>query len=166
MELLTEEQLKSTGRPIGKMVGSQQLAAFIKEAERMLVKPVLGDALLIAIKGDDTHKYDTLLDGGVYTDKGGEQHSIAGLREAMSYYVYAQNIMVGDYQATRFGVVVKDNDYSQHLTDKNKSDAYNNALEVANEYMRECVTYCKSMGFISRHGHSRTAGSVRIRRIG
>ena len=187
--LITVETLRLLGRPIGK-VDEAQLEAYIEEAEQLLVKPSIGEALYLKLlysdydSGDD--RYSVLLNGGFYDDNANVyckckseneddteeneyhvgSHHIMGLRPAISYYVYAQNIMTGDFQSTRYGMVVKDNDYSTHLSSKERSDAYNNALEVANTYLNESVVYAKKVGLINARTRVRGAGSVRIKRIG
>ena len=191
--LITPEILRKTGRPIGK-VDSSQLEAYIEEVEQMYIKPVLGDELFLALlfqnyDASDT-RYDILLNGGSYRgaervdpcscnaplidDEGNDVEGeelpdtkyLTGLRVAMSYFVYAQNIMTGDFQSTRYGMVMKENEYSSHLSSRDRSDAYNNALEVANTYLRECVTYAKSVGLIKASRRAYGSGSVRIRKIG
>lgn len=160
----------------------------------MYIKPVLGDELFLALlfqnyDASDT-RYDILLNGGSYRgaervdpcscntplidDEGNDVEGeelpdtkyLTGLRVAMSYFVYAQNIMTGDFQSTRYGMVMKENEYSSHLSSKDRSDAYNNALEVANTYLRECVAYAKSVGLIKASRRAYGSGSVRIRKIG
>lgn len=152
------------------------------------------DLLFKNYDGADS-RYNTLLDGGTYREEEKEcgcfkearkeveneeaedeeaedemppdTRYLTGLRTAISYFVYAQNIMTGDFQSTRYGMVMKENDYSSHLSNKDRSDAYNNALEVANNYLRECVQYCKKVGLIKTSRRSSYgSGSIRIRKIG
>lgn len=164
--LIDEDFLKTIGRPLGK-INSNQLDAYITEAEQMYAKPALGDELFLALHElENEERYATLLDGGVYSDKKGNTRSIVGLRTALAYYVYAQNVMCGDIQSTRYGMVVKEGDYSSRLSGKERSDAYNNSLEVANTYLRECVAYCREVGLIKKSHKPYTAGGVRIKRIG
>ena len=188
--LITVEVLRSKGRPLGR-VSNEQLEAYIEEVEQLYIKPTLGDKLFLTLLFQDYDesdlRYGTLLDGGTYREeeKGcgcssvpeeveeNEEEELpgtrylTGLRTAISYFVYAQNIMTGDFQSTRYGMVVKENDYSSHLSSKDRSDAYNNALEVANNYLRECVQYCKKVGLIKTSRRSSYgSGSIRIRKIG
>lgn len=194
--LITVEALRKKGRPIGKVENAQLGAyideveqMYVKPA----LGEVLFLTLLFNKYDEEDKRYALLLDGGMYGDDGSlvpnsadgelmliedevidedepqievEQHYLTGLRTAISYYVYAQNVMTGDFQSTRYGMVVKDNDYSTHLSHKERSDAYNNALEVANNYLRECVTYCKNVGLIKTSHRVYNSGSFRIRRIG
>lgn len=192
VHLITPEILRKKGRPIGK-VSNEQLEAYIAEVEQLFIKPTLGDELFLALLYENYDATDTryriLLDGGTYreekkvcgcaetnvieeTEDDEEEdilpdtRQIMGLRAAISYFVYAQNIMTGDFQSTRYGMVMKENEYSSHLSSKDRSDAYNNALEVANNYLRECVAYCKNVGLIKTSRRAYGAGSVRIRKIG
>lgn len=167
---------------------SAQLEAYIEEVEQMFIKPSLGDELFLKLLfGNYNHediRYKILLDGGLYGDDIADSVTLSelsddtteretygnryltGLKTAISYYVYAQNIMTGDYQSTRYGMVVKQNDYSNPLSSKERSDAYNNALEVANDYLRDCVAYGNQTGLIKSSRRAHGSGSVRIRKIG
>ena len=176
--LLKPEELKSLGRPIGK-VAEDKLTAFITEAEQLHIKPVLGEKLFKdlldeAEKGDGDAKDETLqmlLSGGSYKVKEGTENespcSFTGLKVAMSYFVYAQNLMVGDIESTRYGSVIKNGDYSNHVSSKERSDAYNNTLEVANSYLKECVAYCTEKGLIKSAGKATARiGGIIIKKIG
>lgn len=168
--IINGQYLSGIGRPIGR-IPEDQLDAFITEAEQMYVKPALGENLFIRLldieKAEKDEALKILLDGGIYSDSDGHSHSFVGLRMAMSYYVYAQNVMTGDFQSTRYGMVVKDNDYSSHISSKERSDAYNNALEVANTYLKDCIVYCRSKCLVKK-SESRVskAGGIVIRKIG
>lgn len=165
--LTTLEAIRTSGRPIGK-VDDARLTAYLTEAEQTFVKPLLGDALFLDVlaQGYDNEDYATLLNGGTYETEEEEKRSVIGLTTAISYYVYAQVIMTGDFQSTRYGMVVKQNDYSRQMSDKERSDAYGNTLEVAHNYLRECVRYCKDKKLIKKPGKVKGVGNVRIRKIG
>lgn len=166
--LITPKELRTLGRPIGK-VADEKLEAFITEVEQLHIKPVIGDALFMKLLGDEEpeDKVKLLLEGGTYTDKRGELKSFMGLKVALSYFVFAQNLMSGDLESTRFGTVFKDGDYSTRISSKERSDAYNNALEVANAYLQECVRYAKDKELIKSAGKkSYSVGGIKIKRIG
>jgi len=175
--LLTTEELRKLGRPIGK-VADDKLTAFITEAEQLHIKPILGDELFIGLLAEQDKAVEQrdevktmLLDGGSYViNEGCDGESIRsfmGLKVAISYFVYAQNLMVGDVESTRYGSVVKSGDYSDRLSSKERSDAYNNTLEVANSYLKDCVAYCKEKGLIKRAGKpAASIGGIVIRKIG
>lgn len=167
--IISPEEVVTLGRPIGKVEDSK-LLAYITEAEQMNIKPALGDALFLKIlaEGDSNDIYKLLLNGGTYNDRNGEMRSFMGLKVALSYYVYAQNVMTGDFQSTRFGTVVKQGDYSREISSKERSDCYNNALEVAHHYLNECVAFCKSQNLFQSGRNRRviSAGGCTIRKIG
>ena len=176
--IITIEQLKGIGRPIGKMVSEDKLNAFITEAEQLHIKPILGDKLFIQVLEESNkdsisdERISLLLDGGVYNGKEYgkkdiDQCSFMGLRTALSYFVYAQNLMSGDVESTRYGFNVKEGDYSSHVSSKTRSDIYNNAIEIGKAYLKECVEFCKVSGLIHTEGQSKiNIGGLTIRKIG
>ncbi len=167
--IISPKEIISLGRPIGK-VDEPKLLAYITEAEQMNIKPALGDELFLNIlsDGETNETYKMLLSGGTYRDSSDNLHSFVGLKAALSYFVYAQNVMTGDFQSTRFGTVIKQGDYSQGISSKERSDCYNNALEVANHYLSECIAYCKSKNLLGNRSNRKvlSTGGCTIRKIG
>lgn len=165
--ILQPSEVRTLGRPIGK-VADEKLNAFITEAEQLHIKPIIGDELFYKVLEEESNDdIKMLLNGGTYKDKRGKIHGFMGLRVALSYFIYAQNLMSGDIESTRFGTVIKNDDYSNRPSSKERSDAYNNSMEVANAYLQECVAYCKEVGLIKVVGKTKLAvGGVTIRRIG
>lgn len=176
---VTAQEVKASGRPIGKMVDDEKLNSYITEVEQLQVKPILGDELFLHIaeeldkdENERDEKVKTLLNGGIYTivhkaEGTTERRFFKGLKTTISYFVYAQYLMSGDFETTRFGVMLKNGDYSTHVSDKQRSENYNNVIDVANTYMKECVRYCKDVGLIKKVGKGRTNfGGISIRRIG
>lgn len=166
--LITPTEVGQYGRPISAKTDDDKLNAYITEAEQMNIKPVLGDELFLSIleKGEEDDKFIRLLAGGTY-DSDGRLYSFAGLKAAMSYYVFSKYLMVGDINATRFGVVMKDDSYSSRISSAERSNAYSDTLEVANCYLQDCVEYCKRVGLMpGRVGFQKASGAVTIRKIG
>lgn len=167
--ILQPDEVRSLGRPIGK-VADEKLTAFITEAEQLHIKPVLGDELFLRLLDENeqgSNDIKKLLNGGTYTDKRERLRSFMGLKVALSYFVYAQNLMSGDIESTRFGSVLKNGDFSTRISSKERSDAYNNAVDVAKAYLKECVEYCMETGLIKTAGKAKiSVGGVTIRKIG
>lgn len=166
--LLTPAEVCKLGRPIGN-VDPVKLTAYITETEQLYIKPVFGTPLFLKLFDDANtdNRIATLMDGGVYEDAEFGTQSFAGLKVTLSYFVFAQNVMSGDFQSTRYGIVVKDGDYSTHISSKERSDCYNNTLEIAHAYLRECVAYCKSVELLEKPGRAKAAlGGITIRKIG
>ncbi|MBR0116489.1 MAG: hypothetical protein IJM04_04325 [Prevotella sp.] len=176
--ILTVEEVRAYGRPISPKVSEEKLLSYIYETERLSVKPLLGDRLFSIVmeklkSGEvlaDEDPVKMLLDGGEYTDQHGGFHIFSGLKMAMSYYVYAQYVMDGDFQPTRAGMVVKEGGYSQHISSKERSDCYNNALSTAQSFMNEVVLFVRhQFPDFYRYGNTNAASpqhSIIIRKIG
>lgn len=168
--LIEVDELRTLGRPIGKHVSEDKLLAYITEVEQMSIKPSLGEALFRSLldEGTDNEDYRILLNGGSYEDECGNVSLFMGLKVAISYFVYAQNVMTGDFESTRYGMVIKDGDYSTRISSKERSDCYNNTLEVANYYLAECVKYCKVKKLIKSKTNPSvvSTGGMTIRKIG
>lgn len=164
------------GRPISPKVDNEKLLSYIYETERLNIKPLLGDRLFAKVMHDsqninaipENSPVRTLIEGGEYVDKRGQLHLISGIKVAIAYFVYAQYIIDGDFQLTRAGVVVKDNAYSSHVSSKERSDCYNNALTAANGFMKEVKTYLRHAfpGYHLGGAGVLPTDSIRIRRIG
>lgn len=166
--LITPDEVGKYGRPISARTDADKLTAYIVEAEQMNVKPVLGDELFLSIleKGEEDEKFCLLLSGGTY-EFNGRLFTFAGLKSAMSYYVFAKYLMVGDFNATRFGVTMKDDNYSTRISAVDRSNAYSDTLEVANCYLQDCVAFCMRKELMKgKPGNQKATGAVRIRKIG
>lgn len=167
--IITPEEVVKLGRPIGK-VDDTKLLAYITEVEQMNIKPSLGDTLFLQLleQGEENDLFKTLLNGGSYKDTIGQLKTFVGLKVTVSYFVYAQNVMSGDFHSTRYGMRLKEGDFSSGISSKERSDCYNNALEVAQHYLKECLAFCKANNLI-RSARSRgvaSTGGCTIRKIG
>lgn len=174
--IITTEEIRDLGRPISDKVDEDKLLSYIYETERLNIKPTLGDKLFSEVLKHSENEQNTednmyiLINGGEYTDKRGDYHMLSGLKMAISYFVYAQYVMDGDFQLTRAGIVIKDNAYSSHVSSKERSDCYNNALTAANGFLNEVKDFLKEK-FPQYYRRSRQPGitptnSIVIRKIG
>lgn len=164
--IISVDEAKTLGRPIGK-VAEEKILSFITEVEQTIIRKAFGDDLYHKFLEDfQDNEYDILLNGGEWNDKNGNYRYIKGLKTAIAYYVYAQNVRAGDFESTRFGMVVKDYDYSNGISSKDREVIASSATEIAEAYVKECLDYCKENGI--RVGNSLgmriTSGCV-IRKI-
>lgn len=154
---------------MGNHIDEKRLLSYITECEMLYIKPVLGEQLyhsLLADEKDENKQFVQLLNGGAY-NYNGNVYSFAGLKATIAYYVFAKNVMVGDFIPTRFGVVMKESDYSSHISSAERSACYNDTLEVANAYLQDCIDYCKRTGLLlSGIGRATASGGIRIKKIG
>ena len=164
--IATPEEVRQRGRQIGK-IDDSKLQAFIHEVEMNNVRKCIGDKLYIQLTSTEplSEPLATLVNGGTYTYEGLD-NILVGLKTAISYYVYAQNALTGDFVSTRYGMRIKEDDYSQGITQKDRANIAGSATQIADAYMRECLDYCKKMGIEIDNGSSMriTAGCI-IRKV-
>lgn len=137
--LITHDEISTLAREVSQHLERQKIETYIREAENIEVRKALGDDLFIAIK-QNPEKYTLLLEGGTYESCGG-LHMFQGLKTTLAYYSYARIIKNGDNHVTRLGFVQKEDEYSRKPESKDKVIAYNDAMSVANSYMKECLDY-------------------------
>lgn len=176
--IISIEDLKMFGRPMSNLGSDQKYYAFITEVEMLYIKPTFGDDLYLTLVENANNvnpsdeRIKILLEGGVYkpADYGkndGNRFYLEGLKKCIAYYVFSQHIMSGDYESSRYGFVVKNNDYSDKISDKQRSNYYNNIIEIAKGYLNDCIKFCKISGLIRSKGKSLSKmGGITITKIG
>ena len=164
--IATPTDIRQKGRQMGK-IDDNKLQAFINEVEMTIIRRKLGDELYIQLSTDENLSEDlqTLVDGGNYTIDS-KPYLLTGLKTAIAYYVYAQNVLAGDYESTRYGMRIKDDDYSSVITQKERSDIAGQATDIADAYLEECLAYCDKKGISYLNGRSMriTSGCI-IRKV-
>lgn len=178
--LITVEEAKTLGRPIGNNVSSAKITTFITEVEQTIIRKTLGDSIymdLLCLNNSEQpdNRLEKLLSGGVYETEVMEcgclqkvKKMFRGLKVTIAYYVYVQNVRAGDYESTRYGIVKKDDDYSEGITPAERSNIASSVSAIADSYLAECIAYCKDVGLIKEAGKGslRTATGCIIRKIG
>lgn len=112
----------------------------IEEAELLDIKPALGDSLFKRLQGENN---ELLMDGGEY-ESNGEVYTFAGLKRTLAYYAWARLINSATHHLTRFGYVVKSDDYSRSADLRERQQAVGDATAIANAYMHECLRYIEA----------------------
>ena len=140
--LITCKEVHELTRKMSIHIENDKMDAFIREAENLDVKPVIGDGLFIALH-KDYERFTALLNGGVYENEDGELKSFTGLKTALSYFVYARLVRNNDGQVTRMGFVNKDNDHSTRASELERERIYNDAVAIARRYMHECMDFIR-----------------------
>lgn len=162
--LITHDEVSTLAREVSQHLERQKIETYIREAENIEVRKALGDDLFIAIK-QNPEQYTLLLEGGTYESCGG-LHMFQGLKTALAYYSYARIIKNGDNHVTRFGFVQKEDEYSRKPESKDKVIAYNDAMSVANSYMKECLDYLVATKTPLYKGEGIKSNVVQFRIIG
>lgn len=166
-QLITLQDLNTLARPC---TADADLAdAFIAEAQRSDVRPRLGDAIylkLVAAGADTPEQF--LRDGGVWKDSKGNQRLLVGVKTALAYYALARITRDGNIQASRYGAVVKDDDYSVEAENAERNRQYRELFAQADAYMSECLEYIDAHRDAfpgCRQNRTRTSNRMTIRVI-
>lgn len=122
---------------------------FVSEAQLLDVKAWLGDCLLNELATQAatsppsfTPANEALLDGGTYTYNG-KTYIFQGLKACIVYYAFARFINRTSYNFTAAGIVVKDSDYSNPVSDKVIQRMETEARLVAEAIKCEIIAYLK-----------------------
>lgn len=138
--LITIDELRSHTRDMSQHVDKAKIEVYLRESENIDIKSALGDALFLDVK-DKPDNYKLLLEGGVYETECGDKIVFTGLKSALAYYTFARIVKNGDGNVTRYGFVNKESEYSSRPDIREKMMAYNDAFDIANYCLKECVTY-------------------------
>lgn len=165
--LISANEARTLARPVGR-VADDKMLKFVEEAENLYVFPKLGYELMKNLhEKKEEEPYKTMLDGGDWQDETNEWHHFEGLKKAEAYLAYSKLVMYGDFESTRYGMVSKDGDYSTHISSKERSAIYSDALAMGQAYLGMCVIYAKAKGLMAGYvGKSSMTGNVKITKIG
>ena len=169
--ILSTQEARTLARPIGSAVSDTKIQSYINEVEMAHIASVLGDDLFLRLHDTTeraTEPLATLLSGGTYTDSCGKQRVFAGLKTTIAYGTYSKLIQTGDVESTRYGMVVKRGEYSEHISQATISKVVGEVAEIEHAYLADCVAYCKAKGLIKCHKRTDGAyvGGVMIQKIG
>lgn len=138
--IITAEEVAIYGRPVS--TDKTILDSTINEVEAEEIRPRLGDALFVALTSDDeTDRFNTLLEGGSWTDKAGRTRYCMGLKRAAAYFVYARVLRDGNIQATRYGAVNKNTEQSSEPVIAERRRMYEEFFATADRYLKDCLLY-------------------------
>lgn len=141
--IITYEAISLLARPCS--ADKEMAEAFIAEAQRVEVKPRVGDALYMAISDDAPGgRFCVLLNGGKWTDCRGGARYLTGLKTALAYYALARIVRDGNIQASTYGAVVKDDQYSAEAEKAERQRQYRELFSQADSYMAEVLDYLES----------------------
>lgn len=164
--ITTIENIKNGSfRFISDKIDNKRIEVYIEESEELDIKPKIGDALFTDIiefinqvpvfartfsaefgGGDNYPDYNILLNGGIYEALYcgvKTKRSFKGLIYALNYYVWARIVKNNNYTVTRFGVVNKNETYSDNAVLKERLVLEKDALSIADIYMNGCIQYLK-----------------------
>lgn len=123
-----------------------RVSASIKEAQNFDLKGVLGDSFFYEI---ETKYNDTppdadivkLVEGGTYIGCDGNTVSFEGLAMALKYYTLARFRKKQQINDTNFGVVIKNDNYSQPLDNAILMSSINDAKASGQGYLNAAIKF-------------------------
>lgn len=137
--LITYEEISLLARPC--TTDDEMAKAMIAEAQRVEIKPRLGDALYLKLIEDNPDdRFNVLLNGGKWSDNCGD-HLLTGIKTALAYYALARITRDGNIQETRYGSVTKDDEYSTDPEKAERQRQYRELFGQADSYMAEALNY-------------------------
>ena len=142
--LITYEEISQLARPC--TTDRDMAEAMIAEAQRVEIKPRLGDWLYLRLlnpseNAEVPEQYTFLLEGGQWTDCHGREYLLTGVKTALAYYTLARIVRDGNIQATTYGAAVKDDQYSADPERTERQRQYRELFGQADSYMAEALTY-------------------------
>jgi len=132
-------------RELSRGVKEDKIRPYIEDAQRLDIKPLLGERLYNAIVRTPADHTD-LLDGGEYQHDG-QTYDHPGLKKVLSIFTYARYVMFGSYTDTAFGFVEKGHQDSNPVSDAHKRTLYTQNQQTAMAYFDEVATYMSRVGY-------------------
>lgn len=121
-----------TYRDISKSVRDDKINPYIKDAERLDLRPLLGERLYRDMIANTTSQiYIDILDAKDYNDDNGEPRGHGGLKEILSLYAWSRYVMFGSFTDTSFGHVKKKTQDSEPLSYQEKKSIYTQDTQTA-----------------------------------
>ena len=130
-----------TYRPISKSVRDALINPYIKDAERLDVRPLLGELLYRAIdKTPSNVEYIKILDPFEYT-YGDYIYNHDGLKQVIALFAWSRYVYFGSNVDTGFGFVNKSTQDSEPVTIAGKKAVYLKERQTALEYWADIERY-------------------------
>lgn len=164
--LITAEEFKELARPVSVHIDEDEVMAFVREGEDMYIVPAVGYAVCkrLAQRDDLSEDEKTLLSGGEWKDKKGDEHYCNGLKIATAYFAYARMARSDGSIIARTGFMSHSDEYSAHIADMEKRKRYNEIMSVAEKYLSDALAFLK---FLKEDGVKPVRGSrARVHAIG
>lgn len=140
--LLTKEDIQEYKTLTNNIDESERLFPHIREAQKFDLQPLLGKQLYFDfIKNVADANYQDLLNGVEYQDEDDVTVMFEGVKPVLVYYAYARLIQRYASDVTRYGVVKKFTEESEHATQKEVQELVNNARSGAIAYHPDLFDY-------------------------
>lgn len=127
-------------RPLAENINdSKRLVPYIEECEKSVLLPALGAKLYKELQANPKPaNFNDIMNGGYYDD---DTKYHAGLKEAMGYLVYSRFVRNQNVNATAFGVVVKNGQFSEVADEKTIIRTSNDAEKLGLNYLQQTIDF-------------------------
>ena len=145
-KLITVSDIKNY-KTLSINIAALKIDSEINEAQEFDLRPILGDALYLDLLTDfeaspSLATYNELFNGCTYTYSGNTyQHD--GLKAMLCYYAYARFLNNSNTNSTAFGVVIKNNNDSEPVSEKTLSRLVGQALNGAKIFENRTLDYLR-----------------------
>ncbi len=119
---------------------------FIREAQQFELKKIMPQQLYYDIVTNPT-QHDELLNEHSYECEG-ETYFHSGLKSVLAQFTYAIYLLKGNMQDTSYGVVVKQNNFSDPADYKERRDWHTRHIQQGNELYEEVKKYIECKGIV------------------
>lgn len=126
--LITKSDI--TNRQVSVNLRDEDINQHIEDAERMDLRPLLGEEFYQAISSETEGGYDDLLNGSNYTFNS-KSYSHPGLKRVLEDYSFARYVLFGSQKDTSFGFVEKSTQDSTHIDWSRKKATSQNVKDSA-----------------------------------
>lgn len=166
--ILTPDNIRKV-RPVAENLNDPaRLVTYIREAETLQLVDAIGADLYNWFDTTDfsgagpfeyahpdgekvsitKEQYGILMDGGYFTNGCGGSGRTEGLLTAIAYIAYARFIMNNGVNATAFGVVQKNGEFSTHVNDVVLVRNSNEARKIGEAYLIDVVKCLTAYGLL------------------
>jgi len=174
--LLSAEEWPKYTRAVSVHLDNEEVEKWIDECEQLFIIPAIGGKLFSRLaSGEELSEQEKkLLEGGKYDGTGTGCVCIGmytgifkGLKWALGYFVLAKMMRNDGGLLSRGGFIRHDDEHASHLDDRNNVNRYNDAMNVAENYLNGALLYWKSINGEDCGTSAKVRGSrVRILSVG
>lgn len=158
--IIDVDYIRHNVRDIAANIDANRLRNFIREAENIDIRKVIGAELyrkldeagpFEVVDGALVGDYDLtpeevlLLTGGYYTSDCGCTEYFEGILLSLAYFAYARLVREHSLNVTAYGVVVKEGELSSPADMRNIAAVAQNAQNIAEAYLGDTLKYWKAV---------------------
>lgn len=136
--LITKSDI--THRQISVNTQDSDINQHIEDAERMDLRPLLGEEFYQAVSTNNNGDYDDLLNGVSYQYDSKNYHQ-PGLKRVLEDYAYARYMLFGSQKDTSFGFVEKSTQDSTHIDWQQKKTRSQHIKDSAFQLWKDVERY-------------------------